>query len=84
MTAYKGLAVLLALMLATAVIDGCRKRENKPAPQVTGTSAAGAHRLGPRGATQALPKLQFAPVGPVAQRLVQGTHLKMVPSRGNA
>jgi hypothetical protein len=36
------------------------------------------------GSDSAAPADTIVPVGPVAQRLVQGTHRQMVPSRGNA
>jgi len=71
MRAFRVLAALLALTATLAAIDGCKKRETKPAPQVA-------------GATEPLLSYNLREWGPVAQRLVQGTHLKMVPSRGNA
>ncbi len=38
MKAVRVLAALLALMATLAAIDGCKKRETKPAPQVAGAT----------------------------------------------
>jgi hypothetical protein len=38
MRAYRVLAALLALTLATVASEGCKKRETKPAPQVAGAT----------------------------------------------
>ena len=55
----KRLCVLVGVLAAILAVEGCKKREPKPAPQVETT----------RVAADTIP-----PVGPVAQRLVQGTH----------
>ena len=64
----------LAVCAAFLAIAGCksRKHEPLPGPQVPLASAASAiPAVSGRSSAQLV---QFAEVGPVAQRLVQGTH----------
>jgi hypothetical protein len=60
MRAYRVLAALLALALVMAAIDGCKKRETKPAPQVAESTARVPQVP---EATERLPRLAGATAG---------------------